>query len=105
VRHIEQKQYLRHSLRSLGELLHEDDRQPDRTSDESQSFCLAASSFFIHKLDRIKKSINAQLVGSSYDPAASDVQHTGPRSSSSISLIKTVKTQLVTIQEEGSEND
>jgi len=68
------------------ELLHEDDRQPDRTADESQSFCLAASSFFIHKLDRIKKSINAQLVGSSYDPAASDVQHTGPR----LSIIKPV---------------
>jgi len=46
----------------------------DRTADESQSFCLAASSFFIDNLDSIKKCISAQLVGSSYDPPASGLR-------------------------------
>jgi len=64
---------------AVKELLREDDRQPDRTAEESKSFCLAASSFFTSKLDRIKKSIGAQLAGSSYDPTAFDVPHTGSR--------------------------
>jgi len=77
---------------AVKELLHEDDRHPDRTADESQSICLTASSFFIDKLDRIKKSISAQPAGSSYDPAASDVQHTGPKLAS-IQHAVTVKNQ------------
>ena len=64
---------------AVKELLHEDDRQPDRTAEESKAFCLAASSFCISKLDRTKKSIGAQLAGSSCDPAAFDVPHTGSR--------------------------
>jgi len=64
---------------AVKELLHEDDRQPDCTAEESKSFCLAASLFFISKLDRIKKSIGVQLVGSSCDLAEFDVPHTGSR--------------------------